>query len=135
MFCCSGIETRRRRSDYARKLLKKQGFAPRVIVTDQLKSYEAAKKQVLKNVEHRQHKGLNNRAENSHQPTRTLLATNATIQVSWTSATISISFWTDSRPLSPQTTSTYRTTISKTTPSTISRLARNCWADFCCIIS
>jgi len=56
---------------FLRKLLKKQGFAPRVIVTDKLKSYEAAKKQVLKNVEHRQHKGLNNRAENSHQPTRT----------------------------------------------------------------
>jgi putative transposase len=55
---------------FFRKLLKKQGFAPRVIVTDKLKSYEAAKKQVLKNVEHRQHKGLNNLCENSHQPTR-----------------------------------------------------------------
>lgn len=55
---------------FFRKLLKKQGFVPRVLVTDKLKSYEAAKKQVLKNVEHRQHKGLNNRAENSHQPTR-----------------------------------------------------------------
>jgi putative transposase len=50
--------------------LKQQGFTPRVIVTDKLKSYEAAKKQVMKRVEHRQHKGLNNRAENSHQPTR-----------------------------------------------------------------
>jgi putative transposase len=55
---------------FFRKLLKKQGFVPRVIVTDKLKSYEAAKKQVMKNVEHRAHKGLNNRAENSHQPTR-----------------------------------------------------------------
>jgi putative transposase len=55
---------------FFRKLLKKQGFVPRVIVTDKLRSYEAAKKQVMKNVEHRQHKGLNNRAENSHQPTR-----------------------------------------------------------------
>ncbi|MEP0919877.1 IS6 family transposase [Leptolyngbya sp. DQ-M1] len=55
---------------FFRKLLKKQGFVPRVMVTDKLKSYEAAKKQVMKNVEHRQHKGLNNRAENSHQPTR-----------------------------------------------------------------
>ncbi len=55
---------------FFRKLLKKQGFVLRVIVTDKLKSYEAAKKQVLKNVEHRQHKGLNDRAENSHQPTR-----------------------------------------------------------------
>ena len=55
---------------FFRKLLKKQGFVPRVIVTNKLKSYEAAKKQVMKNVEHRAHKGLNNRAENSHQPTR-----------------------------------------------------------------
>lgn len=53
------------------KLLKKQGFVPRVIVTDKLKSYEAAKKRVMPRVEHRQHKGLNNRAENSHQSTRT----------------------------------------------------------------
>jgi putative transposase len=56
---------------FFRKLLKKQGFGPRVIVTDKLKSYEAAKKQVMKKVEHRQHKGLNNLCENSHQPTRT----------------------------------------------------------------
>ncbi len=55
---------------FFRKLLKKQGFVPRVMVTDKLKSYQAAKKQVMKNVEHRQHKGLNNRAENSPQPTR-----------------------------------------------------------------
>ena len=44
---------------FFRKLLKRQGFVPRVIVTDQLKSYEAAKKQVMKTLEHRQHKGLN----------------------------------------------------------------------------
>src|SRR5258708_27663060 len=36
----------------------------------QLKSYAAAKREVMPGVEHRQHKGLNNRAENSHQPTR-----------------------------------------------------------------
>jgi putative transposase len=43
---------------------------PRVIVTDKLKSYSAAKREILPGVKHRQHKGLNNRAENSHQPTR-----------------------------------------------------------------
>jgi putative transposase len=53
-----------------RKLLKKQGRAPRVLVTDKLKSYAAAKRDIMPGVEHRQHKGLNNRAENSHQPTR-----------------------------------------------------------------
>ena len=53
-----------------RKLLRKQGRAPRVLVTDKLKSYAAAKREIMPGVEHRQHKGLNNRAENSHQPTR-----------------------------------------------------------------
>jgi putative transposase len=53
-----------------RKLLKKQGIAPRVMITDKLASYGAAKRVVMPRVEHRQHKGLNNRAENSHQPTR-----------------------------------------------------------------
>ena len=53
-----------------RKLLKKQGIAPRVMITDKLASYGAAKRAVMPGVEHRQHQGLNNRAENSHQPTR-----------------------------------------------------------------
>ena len=53
-----------------RKLLKKQGVAPRVMITDKLASYAAAKRAVMPGVEHRQHKGLNNRAENSHQSTR-----------------------------------------------------------------
>ena len=52
------------------KLLKKQGRAPRVMITDKLKSYAAAKKDLKLRCEHRQHKGPNNRAENSHQPTR-----------------------------------------------------------------
>ena len=55
---------------FLKKLLKQQGFAPCVIVTDKLKSYTAAKKEILFGVEHRQHQGLNNRAENSHQLTR-----------------------------------------------------------------
>jgi putative transposase len=53
-----------------RKLLKKQGIAPRVMITDKLASYAAAKSVVMPGVEHRQHKGLNNRAENSYQPPR-----------------------------------------------------------------
>src|SRR3954469_19568821 len=53
-----------------RKLLKKQGRPPRAMITDKLASYGAAKKELMPGVEHRRHKGLNNRAENSHQPTR-----------------------------------------------------------------
>lgn len=53
-----------------RKLLKGQGHAPRVLITDQLRSYDAAKREIMLAVEQRSHKGLNNRAENSHQPFR-----------------------------------------------------------------
>ena len=53
-----------------RKLLKGLQYVPSVMITDKLKSYSAAKAEVMPGVEHRQHKGLNNRAENSHQPTR-----------------------------------------------------------------
>jgi len=53
-----------------RKLLKKQTRLPRVMITDKLASYGSAKREVMPSVEHRRHKGLNNRAENSHQPTR-----------------------------------------------------------------
>src|SRR5689334_20262634 len=44
--------------------------APRVMITDKLASYRAAKREIMPGVEHRQHKGLNNRAEDSHQRTR-----------------------------------------------------------------
>src|SRR2546428_10695222 len=55
---------------FFRKLLKGLCYVPRVIITDKLKSYAAAKREILPNTEHRQHKGLNNRCEVSHQPTR-----------------------------------------------------------------
>ncbi|HEY4387266.1 MAG TPA: IS6 family transposase [Ktedonobacteraceae bacterium] len=55
---------------FFRKLLKGLHYVPRVIITDKLKSYAAAKREIAPGGEHRQHKGLNNRAENSHQPTR-----------------------------------------------------------------
>src|SRR6185369_8322679 len=55
---------------FFRKLLKGLQYVPRVIITDKLASYAAAKREILKGVEHRQHKRLNHRAENSHQPTR-----------------------------------------------------------------
>lgn len=53
-----------------RKPLRGLQYAPRVIVTDKLKIYAAAKRTVLRHVEHRQSKYLNNSIEMSHQPTR-----------------------------------------------------------------
>ncbi|WP_143534267.1 DDE-type integrase/transposase/recombinase, partial [Rhizobium sullae] len=52
------------------RLLKKQGLTPKRIVTDKLRSYGAARREVMPAVEHRSHKGLNNRAANSHMPLR-----------------------------------------------------------------
>jgi putative transposase len=53
-----------------RKLLKKQGFAPETMVTDRLRSYTAAKAELGLSARHEQGLRKNNRAENSHQPTR-----------------------------------------------------------------
>jgi putative transposase len=53
-----------------RKLLKGLEYVPRVLVTDKLASYRTARRRVLRSVEHRRPKYLNNRAKNSHQLTR-----------------------------------------------------------------
>jgi putative transposase len=55
---------------FFRKLLKGLTYVPRVVITDKLKSYGAAKREILPGVEHRQSRYLNNRCENSHRPTR-----------------------------------------------------------------
>ena len=69
------ILVQRRRNKQAakiffRKLLKGLTYVPRVIITDKLASYSAAKREVMPSIEHRQRRYLNNRAENSHQPSR-----------------------------------------------------------------
>ena len=53
-----------------RKLLRKLGFAPSVLVTDKLGSYGAAFRHLGLRCSHRQGLRLNKRAENSHQPVR-----------------------------------------------------------------
>ncbi len=55
---------------FIRKLPRRLTYVPRVLMTDNLKSYGAAHRDMLPGVEHRQHRYLNDRAENSHQPTR-----------------------------------------------------------------
>ena len=52
------------------KLLKGLRYVPRMMITDKLKSYSAARAEVMPSVQHLQQKYQNNRAENSHQPTR-----------------------------------------------------------------
>src|SRR6266571_7029136 len=56
---------------FLRRVLDGEGGAePRVVITDKLASYPPAIRRALPHAEHRRHKGLNNRAENSHLPTR-----------------------------------------------------------------
>jgi len=67
------VQSRRNKKAAARffrKLLRGLKYAPRFVVTDKLASYNAPCAQLLPNAVHRRDKGLNNRAENSHQPTR-----------------------------------------------------------------
>ena len=67
------VQSRRNRQaarKFFRKLLKGQRTAPRVIVTDKLGSYAAARAEVLPDVVRLSDKRANNRAENSHQPRR-----------------------------------------------------------------
>jgi putative transposase len=53
-----------------RKLLRMQGFAPRLVVTDKLRSYGAAFRDLHLSCRHEQGLRMNNRAENSHQVVR-----------------------------------------------------------------
>ncbi|MBA3570184.1 MAG: IS6 family transposase [Pyrinomonadaceae bacterium] len=55
---------------FFRKLLKGLQYVPRLIITDQLRSYSAAKAEIMPSVQHCRDKWQNNRCENSHQPTR-----------------------------------------------------------------
>jgi len=55
---------------FFKRLLKGLQYVPRVLVTDKLRSYGLAQRTLLPEVEYRQSRYLNNRAENSHRPTR-----------------------------------------------------------------
>jgi len=52
------------------RLVKKHERTPKRFIADKLRSYGAAKREIAPGVEYRSHKGLNNRAENSHLPFR-----------------------------------------------------------------
>lgn len=52
------------------RLLRQQGVRPKRLVTDKLGSYGAARRALRSSVKHISHKGMNNRAENSHLPLR-----------------------------------------------------------------
>jgi len=70
IFSCKVAGNKQAAKKFFRKLLKGLTYVPRVIITDKRKSDGATKRESLPGVEHRQPRYLNNRAENSRQPTR-----------------------------------------------------------------
>ena len=67
------VQTRRNRKaalKLMRRLLKKYGFVPDRLVTDDLRSYAAAVRDLGLTRRHERGRWRNNRAENSHRPTR-----------------------------------------------------------------
>jgi putative transposase len=85
---------------FFRRRLKRLECVPRVVIADKLASDGAARRQVLPSIEHRQHKRRNNRAENSHQPTRTGAA-DAAVQESGACPALPRRLQPDFRPLPP----------------------------------
>ena len=71
-----------------RKLLKGQGHAPRVMITDKLRSYDAAKREIMPDVEHRSHKGLNNWGGELPSASTTTRADHEALQVAATIAAL-----------------------------------------------
>jgi putative transposase len=69
-FWCRSGETGTAAKRFFQRLLQGLGYKPRCLVTDSLRSYGVAHRTVLPDVRHRTSRYLNNRAENSHQPTR-----------------------------------------------------------------
>ncbi len=66
---------------FFKRLLRGLQYKPRRLITDGLRSYGVAKRAVLPEVRHRTSRYLNNRAENSHRPTRRRERPDATVQI------------------------------------------------------
>jgi putative transposase len=84
-----------------RKLLKKQGIAPRVMITDKLASYGAAKREIMPGVEHRQHRGLKQSSGEQSPAHSTARAHHEALQVSRSGPTLSLGSRSDGKPLPP----------------------------------
>ncbi len=99
---CRAGATGCRQERLLRKLLKRQSRTPRVMITDKLARYGAAKREVMPSVEHREHKGLNKRVKNSHQPTRRRERQMKRFKSAGQSTTISRRLQSDQQPVAGQ---------------------------------
>jgi len=79
-----------------------------VIITDKLKSYSAARVEVMPSVEHPQQKYQNNRAEKFASTNQVAGASDEAIQVSWSGSTLSLSFRGYNLPLLTRAAPLYR---------------------------
>ena len=123
------ILVRRRRDTHAAKrcfrhLLKGLTDIPRGIITDKLRSYSAAKREMLPSVDHRQQHYLNNRAENSHQPTRQRERRMPRFTSPWPRTTVPLCLWADRLPFPSQTSPAACPGLPPGNAATISGLAR-----------
>ena len=73
-----------------RTLLNGLRYVPRVLVADNLASYQVAHRKLLPSVTHRRSKYLNNRAQNSHQPTRIRQTGDETLRLTRAGATVPV---------------------------------------------
>ncbi len=95
------VQSRRNKAaakKFFRKLLKGCQYVPRVIITDKLASYGAAKRAVLPSVEHRQSRYLNNRAKLPPTNAQTRAGAPA-LHIGWSCATVSVGLRTNPRTL------------------------------------
>ena len=84
-----------------RKLLKKQGTAPRVVITDKLASYGAAKREIMPGVEHRQHPGLEQSSREQPSADPTTGAHHEVLQISRAGPALSLGPRSGCKPLPP----------------------------------
>jgi len=85
--------TKKAAKRFFRKLLTGLHYVPRVIITDKLKSYGAAKREILPGVEHRQHPRIE-QPGGKFAPTHAITREkNAQIQIRQTRTTLSLCLW------------------------------------------
>jgi hypothetical protein len=109
---------------FFKRLLKGLQYVPRVLVTDKLRSYGVAQRALLPEVEHRQSRYLNNRAENSHRPTRRRERQDAAVQVGTAGPTLPVGSCLHPRAFSSATPSDDGDDLSLRTRDSLQGLAR-----------
>ncbi|MBV9329599.1 MAG: IS6 family transposase, partial [Chloroflexi bacterium] len=113
---------------FLRRVLAATRSEPRVVITDKLPSYRPALRRVLPNIDHRRHKGLDNRAKNSHQPTRQRERVDASLQIAGARPVFSWTIRRGRRPLPSRTLPRSGSHAAAAACGTTLHLARGRWS-------